>query len=116
MGLLQKQHDFADLARKYSEGPHAQEGGLWDFVRQGVRPEPLDKLIFSLPVGEAGGPVQTNIGYTIIMVEARRKARTIPFEEVQAQLEKQLLQEEWQRRYKQLIKRLEKEHHVLRLD
>ena len=119
MGLLKKQHNFARLAQQYSDGPNAAKGGLWDFAgrgsRKGTRPEPIDKLIFSLPIGEAGGPVETPIGLTIIKVEARRKGRTIPYEEVQEALEKELIRGKRKRRYKKLIQRLEKEHYVKRM-
>ena len=116
MELLKQDHDFAGLARKYSDGPHAEEGGLWDFVGRGARPEAIDKLLFSLPVGQVGGPVETEIGYTIVKVQARQEARTAPFEEVQEQIERLLLREERLRRYQRLIARLEKEHHVERFD
>jgi len=112
--LAKRQHDFAALARKYSDGPNAGRGGLWNFMRRGVRPVAVDKLLFSLQVGEVGGPAVTEVGVTIVKLEERREARTIPFEEVQGQIERLLLEEERARRYRRLIERLEKEHYVKR--
>ncbi len=110
-GLLDKQHDFAKLAEEYSDGPRAEEGGLWD-LRQGARPPPIDKLLFSLPVGEVGGPVETDTGFTIVKVEARNPARTIPFEEVQQSLEAELLRRKRLERYQRLVERLEQQNYV----
>ncbi len=75
MSLVEKGHDFAQLARDYSDGPHAGEGGLWDFMPRGARPEPIDDLLFSLGHGETGGPVETDIGFTIVRVEERIEGR-----------------------------------------
>ena len=107
--LLRKEYDFAKLARENSDGPRAGEGGLWDFMRQGLRPKPIDELLFSLPIGEVGGPVATEIGFTLVTVEARKPARTIPFEEVQAEIREKLVEQERFRRYHRLIRRLEGE-------
>lgn len=115
MELLKKEHDFARLARQYSQGPHAEDGGLWDFTRQGARPKLVDDAIFSTPAGGVAGPVETELGFTIIKVLARRKARTIPCREVLEQLEEELLRERRQKRYAALIRRLEREHYVQRL-
>ena len=110
--LLRKEYDFAKLTRENSDGPRAEEGGLWDFMRQGLRPKPIDDLIFSLPIGELGGPVATEIGFTLVKVEARKPGRTIPFEEVQADIRATLVEQERRRRYDRLIRRLEDENSV----
>ena len=57
---LKKPADFAQLAKERS-ALHAEEGGLWDFTEQGTLPKPVDDLLFSLPVGEIGGPVETEM-------------------------------------------------------
>jgi parvulin-like peptidyl-prolyl isomerase len=112
MRLIAKQHDFADLARRYSNGPHADDGGLWDFQNKGARPAPIDELLFSLPAGAAGGPIETDLGFTILRVEERLDGRLKPFEEAQSEIEKALLVERRTRRYAELIDRLQREHHV----
>ena len=104
--------DFAVAAQKYSNGPRAAEGGLWDFMKRGVRPKPIDELMFSLPVDGIGGPAETEIGFTIIKVEARRPARTVPFEEVQMQIEAAITTQRRMERYQALIERLQAENYV----
>ncbi len=112
MDLLEKRHDFASLAREYSDGPHAEEGGLWDFMGRGARPPPIDDLLFSLPIGEVGEPLETDIGFTLVKVAARSPARIIPFEEVQGRLEAELLDRKWLERYRRLIRRLQEQNYV----
>jgi len=112
IGLLKKQHDFARLVKEYSDGPYADQGGLWEPTRRGARPKAIDDLLFSLPVGQVGGPVKTDIGFTIVKVEDREPGRTIPFEEVQETLKVQILRARFADRYAQLIRRLERENYV----
>jgi parvulin-like peptidyl-prolyl isomerase len=112
MELLGKQADFARLATDYSNGPRAQEGGLYDFQNRGARPAPIDERLFSLTPGQVGGPVETEQGFTILRVEERKEGRLRPFEEVQSEIELDLLNERRARRYNDLINRLQREHHV----
>jgi len=112
IGLLRKQHDFAKLAVEYSDGPHAADGGLWDFTRRGVRPKPIDDLLFSLPVAEVGGPVETEIGFTILKLVERTSARTVPFEEAQQKIAPVLQAKKRNDRYAELIGRLKAGNYV----
>ena len=104
--------DFAELAIQESDGPHASDGGLWEETRPGARPAPIDKLIFSLPIGDIGGPVETAIGFTIVKVELREAGKRIPFEKAQAQIEQHLVNVRRLQRYEEFVRRLEDENYV----
>jgi foldase protein PrsA len=78
------ERNFARLARQHSLDPgSAPQGGdlgeatARDFV------EPFAQAALEIPVGEIGGPVQTEFGYHLIHVLDRQ---TPPFEEIRAQL------------------------------
>ncbi len=63
---LKSGKDFAELARKYSDGPSGPKGGvLGRFARDQMVPE-FDKAVFSLEPGEISGVVETQFGYHII--------------------------------------------------
>jgi parvulin-like peptidyl-prolyl isomerase len=116
---LKKPADFAQCAKERS-ALHAKEGGLWDFTEQGALPKPADNLLFSLPVGEIGGPVETEMpgpsgaesGFLIVKVEERKPARTLAFEEVQRSIENMLLARKRISRFDALMSRLEAENYV----
>ncbi len=111
--------DFAQLAKERS-ALHAEDGGLWDFTERGMLPKPVDDLVFSLPVGEIGGPVETEMpepsgaesGFLIVKVEERKPARTRPFEEVQRPIEEMLLRRKQISRFDALMHRLATENYV----
>jgi peptidyl-prolyl cis-trans isomerase D len=79
--------DFADLAKKHSQGPTASKGGDLGYFTRGQMLKPFEELAFSLKKGEIGGPVRTRFGWHIIKVEDRKEAvlRTLP--EVRDQIE-----------------------------
>ena len=53
----------------------------------------FEQAAFSLPQGTVSQPVQSNFGYHLIKVEGAKPARELRFEEVQAEIIKNLTQE-----------------------
>jgi len=83
--------DFADLAKKKSEGPSASDGGDLGFFRRGVMVPEFDKVAFSLKDGEVGDPVRTKFGWHVIKVEERRSVGVKPFDEMKEELRERIL-------------------------
>ncbi|MCA9543076.1 MAG: peptidylprolyl isomerase [Myxococcales bacterium] len=90
--------DFAGLARQYSQAPGAENGGSLGAFRRGVIDPAIEKVVFDLEAGQAGGPVRTGYGYHVVQCVAKRKLPPPPFEESKAALQNELtdkkLQEE----------------------
>ena len=69
--LLKKvnESNFAEMAKKYSDGPSATKGGeLGDFSKKGKFVKEFDEFIFNNPKGKIG-IVETVFGYHIIKVD-----------------------------------------------
>lgn len=63
--------DFGDVAKQHSSCPSGQNGGdLGEFGPGQMVPE-FDKVVFSAPVNEVQGPVQTQFGYHLLEVTSR---------------------------------------------
>lgn len=91
--------EFAVLARKYSKGPRAEQGGdLGYYKKDQMRPK-LDEAAFSLKVGENSGVIETDLGYHILKCTGKKEAYQKPLEDLWDEIEDQLFQEEYQRRY-----------------
>lgn len=76
--------NFASLARRFSEDTaSAQNGGELGVQRAADLVAPFARAALRIPVGEIGGPVETEFGYHVIHVLDRR---TRSFEEVQQTL------------------------------
>jgi len=98
--------EFAVLARKYSQGPRAEQGGdLGYYKKDQMRPK-LDEAAFSLKVGENSGIIETDLGYHILKCTGKKEAYQKPLEDLWDEIEDQLFQEEYQRRYDKWIDEL----------
>ncbi len=65
---LQEGTDFRELAKRISEGPAAQRGGVLGFVKKGeVFPE-FEKSLFALASGKVSEPVKTRAGFHVLRV------------------------------------------------
>ncbi len=82
--------DFAELAKKYSEGPSGPNGGELGYFPRGKMVPSFEDAAFLLAAGGISDIVETQFGYHIIKVEEKKKERTIPFEEVEAEIRENL--------------------------
>ncbi|EGV16292.1 peptidylprolyl isomerase [Thiocapsa marina] len=98
-GLLkqvQSGEDFAELAKTESTCPSAPQGGdLGEFGR-GQMVAPFEEAAFSLEPGDVSEVVETQFGYHIIKSTGKNAAGAVPFEDMKAQIEKQLRAQELQ--------------------
>jgi peptidyl-prolyl cis-trans isomerase C len=62
--------DFVDLVRKYSQGAHAEQGGLTHYA-EGQMPAVLENAIKPLRPGDISQVVQSNYGFHIFKLEQR---------------------------------------------
>ena len=87
--------DFAMLAQAYSEDPgSATKGGDLGFFPEGKMVAPFDAALKELKnPGELSGVVETQFGFHIIRLEARREAGLRPYSEVQEQLQREAVQQ-----------------------
>jgi len=70
-----KKEDFAKVAREVSQDNSAKEnGGYIGWLTGQMVVYPLEKAIYSLPVGKISAPIRTSYGYHIVKVTARRPA------------------------------------------
>jgi len=114
-GLVQKIHNghaFEELVRAESDGPHADQGGLWDYTRRTALKKPVAHALFRLHAGEVSGPVESDIGYHILQVVDIKKARTISLEEAYEQIRERLLADKLRRRERAFIGQLYRENYV----
>lgn len=83
--------DFAELAKKKSEGPSASDGGDLGFFRRGVMVPEFDKVAFHLKEGEVGDPIRTKFGWHVIKVEEKRSVGVKSFDEMKDELRDKML-------------------------
>jgi peptidyl-prolyl cis-trans isomerase C len=63
--------DFAELAKVHSTCPSGAQGGALGTFSPGQMVKEFDDVVFSAPIGEVQGPVQTQFGYHLVEVTHR---------------------------------------------
>lgn len=81
--------DFAQLARSFSEGPTAAQGGDLGQYQRGQLPKALEDKTFPLATGQYTEPIQTRQGYVILKVVEHNPGGPAPFSAIKDQVEDQ---------------------------
>jgi len=92
--LAREGKDFAELAKEYSEGPTAANGGDLGFFSKGAMVESFDQAVFAMETGAISEVVETVFGYHVIKLEEIRPATTRTFDEVKDEIAAQAKQQE----------------------
>lgn len=64
--------NFASMAKSLSEGPSAVNGGDLGWFGKGQMVKPFEDAAFGAKIGEVVGPIKTQFGYHLILVEEKR--------------------------------------------
>lgn len=90
------------VAKKYSEGPASDKGGLQAEVAEGALPE-LDSAVFGATPAQVEGPVKTAQGFTVFEVDKVNPEKVQPLKEVEAQISNQLGEQAQQQETARLV-------------
>jgi len=92
--------DFEKLARENSkDSGSAAQGGDLGFFGRGMMVKPFEEVAFELKEGEISDIVETDFGFHIIRLTDVKPAQAKPFEEVRADIERDLKQQQAQKRF-----------------
>jgi parvulin-like peptidyl-prolyl isomerase len=107
-----KGEDFSELAKKYSRGPEARDGGtLGYFKHKELMPE-LEEAGFKLKTGEISDLVRTHLGFHILRVLDRRGGEPKPLAEVESQIREEMIQAEAEKKYEEWMKELKSKSYI----
>lgn len=101
------------VARRDSEGPTAEDGGVHDWTTKGSLVSiALDEAIFSIRPGEMSDIIEDENGFHIVRVMERNDAGYVSFLEAQVQIRKQIEEERKNQKVKDYVERLKRETYV----
>lgn len=97
---------FESLAKVYSTGKEAKEGGDWGWVGRKILRKELDEVAFSLKAGQHSTVLETKEGYYIMQVDEVKPAHTRTLAEVRDEIEKTLLMQQRDKMQQDWVKEL----------
>jgi len=106
--------NFAEVARRVSEGIRADQGGAFPWSDPADIREELRPALRTVPTGTLSNLIETDGEFYIIQIQERREEGYTPLEDVQREIESELLIREQKRLHTQLMQRLETRHFVKR--
>lgn len=99
--------DFAALASANSDDSGSKaNGGSLGWLAKGGMPGAFDDTAFAMQAGEVRGPVKTDFGWHIVKVTGVQAAVQRPFDEVRADLEKEVQEGARERGFNELTGKL----------
>ena len=93
---IRKGGDFADLAKKESDGPSAKEGGDLSYFKRGTLAKELEDKVFALKTNEVTDAIRTKQGYVILKVAEHQMAGIPTMKEVEPRIQDALYMEKLQ--------------------
>lgn len=98
--------NFTAVAKEFSEDISASTGGDLGEIERGKMVPEFAKAAFNLKEGQVSGLVKTPYGLHIIKVDKIIPGRTLPLEEVEDQIKKQILEKKSKSEYQAFLQEL----------
>jgi peptidyl-prolyl cis-trans isomerase SurA len=97
--LLKQIHDgasFEDIAKKFSDGPSAADGGALGIFKRGQLAKELEDRTFAMKSGDVTDVIRTKQGYVILKVDEHQMAGIPPLKDVLPRIQDALYYEKLQ--------------------
>ena len=78
--------DFATLAKRYSQGQTAQNGGDLGVFERGALAPQIEEAVFKIEKGQMTDPIQTKTGFEVIKVVEHFQAGLQPLDKVENEI------------------------------
>ncbi len=105
---------FADVVKKYSDGPGAEQAGDLGFMEEAKLTPDVGAVIAKLDRNDFTNPIQTKFGYIILKVLDRYSAGIPKFEEVEERVAAVLYDQKMQPQLRDYLTRLRSESYIFR--
>ncbi|HYH00014.1 MAG TPA: peptidylprolyl isomerase [Terriglobales bacterium] len=106
---LVKGAKFEDLAKQFSEGPTAADGGDLQYFRRGTLSKELEDKTFAMKPGDFTEPIRTKQGFVILKVTEHPAAGIPPLKEVEPQIQNAIYMKKLQPELRKYLTKLREE-------
>lgn len=112
LNRLKKGEDFAEMAKRYSEGSTAKDGGGLGVFERGQLSKQLEDSTFPLKKGALTDVIQTKTGFEILKVVEHFDAGQQPLDKVRRDIENEIYMKKMQPALREYLAQLREESYV----
>jgi peptidyl-prolyl cis-trans isomerase SurA len=113
LARFKKGDDFEELAKRYSEGTTAKDGGELGGFERGQLSKELEDLVFKMKHKEITDVIRTKTGFLILQVEERFEAGEQPLDKVEGEIQNRLYYQRMQPELRKYLAHLREESYVV---
>jgi peptidyl-prolyl cis-trans isomerase SurA len=113
--LLKQIHDganFEDIAKKYSDGPSAADGGALGMFKRGQLAKAIEDETFARKAGDVTGVIHTKQGYVILKVVDHQMAGIPPMKDILPKIQDALYYEKLQPALRAYLTKLREDAYI----
>src|SRR5438270_12709537 len=103
---------FEDVAKKYSDGPSAADGGALGLFKRGQLAKELEDKTFAMKAGEVTDVIRTKQGYVILKVVDHQQAGIPPMKDAMPKIEDALYYQKLQPALRAFLTKLREEAYI----
>jgi len=108
-----KGEEFSELAKRYSEGSTAKEGGNLGTFERGQLDKQLEPAVFALNRGGISDVIQTKTGFEVLKVVDHYQAGQQPLDKVENEIMNKLYLQKMQPTMRDYLAQLREESYVM---
>lgn len=109
---LKSGEKFDELAKTYSGGPTASQGGDLGLFKRGALANVLEDQTFSLPTGGTTAPIRTRQGFVILKVTEHQEAGVPPLKDIEPQIQEAMYMQAMQPALRAYLTKLREEAYI----
>lgn len=113
LNRVRKGEDFAEMARHYSDGSTAKQGGELGMFEAGQLAKPIEDLVFKLNRGEMTNVIRTKSGFEFFYVEQHYQAGLQPLDKVQNEINQKLFAEKMEPQVRDFLAELREQSYMM---
>jgi peptidyl-prolyl cis-trans isomerase SurA len=112
LGRVRKGEEFSDIAKRYSEGVTAKDGGSLGAFKRGELDPQLEPVVFKMDKGQITDVIQTKTGFEILKAVDHFQAGEQPLDKVENEIMNRIYMQRMQPTLRKFLAELREESYV----
>src|SRR3989475_7635579 len=112
LAQIRKGAKFEDIAKKYSDGPSAAQGGDLGYFNRGALAKELEDKTFAMKASDVSDVIRTKQGFVILKVVEHHNAGIPPLSEIEPRIQDALYMQKLQPALRAYLQKLREDAYI----